>query len=239
MSKVEQDFSGPYDVKTKKKQKSGFRRGSCRSCSSVGHLLPKKASSAGHLLPLKASDTLHSFHSSALPTQQKGKKAKIKEVLLQAYSPLPVSVNFSPHFCCLCLCDVSFGASNKSPPSWGCVVSKCESVCPFCPCFKYGFWSTCECTVCIVSVFSLSWVSLSYTLATSRCLGGLAFVLCIRLANNLGENQKKKMTLFLQPPPLESSRLASKIWIAANTRPIASPSGSNESPQPPLSFGNR
>ena len=82
-------------------------------------------------------------------------------------------------------------------------------------CFKYGFWSTCECTVtvCIVSVFSLSWVSLSYTLATSRCLGGLAFVLCIRLANNLGENQKKKMTLFLQPPPLESSRLASKIWI--------------------------
>ena len=97
----------------------------------MGHL-PKKASSAGHLLPLKASDTLHSFHSSALPTQQKGKKAKIKEVLLQAYSPLPVSVNFSPHFCCLCLCDV-FGASNKSPPSWGCVVSKCESVCPFCP----------------------------------------------------------------------------------------------------------
>ena len=56
-------------------------------------------------------------------------------------------------------------------------------------------------------------MSLSYTLATSRCLGGLAFVLCIRLANNLGENQKKKMTLFLQPPPLESSRLASKIWI--------------------------
>ena len=29
----------------------------------------------------------------------------------------------------------------------------------------------------------------------------------------MGENQKKKMTLFLQPPPLESSRLASKIWI--------------------------
>ena len=95
-----------------------FRRGSCRSCSSVGHLLPKKASSAGHLLPLKASDTLHSFHSSALPTAKR-KKAKIKEVLLQAYSPLPVTVvNFPPFLLSLPLCDV-FGGPVTNPPLHG------------------------------------------------------------------------------------------------------------------------
>ena len=44
----------------------------------------------------------------------------------------------------------------------------------------------------IVSVFSLSWVSLSYTLATSRCLGGLAYVLCIRLANNFGGESEEE-----------------------------------------------
>ena len=110
-----------------------FRRGSCRSCSSVGDTFFLKRNLLRDIPSSSKSIRYTPLFSFFGFTHSKKEKSKDKRSVTASIFPFACHCqSTSPHFCCLCLCDV-FGASNKSPPSWGCVVSKCESVCPFCP----------------------------------------------------------------------------------------------------------
>ena len=148
-----------------------FRRGSCRSCSSVGdtffikrNLLRDTPSSSKSIRYTPLFSFFGFTHTA------KREKSKDKRSVTASIFPFACVSKLSPHFFCLCLCDV-FGASNKSPPSWGCVVS--VSQCPFCPpssppsiklvCVSSMFWSTCVVHRHCLSLFSVLGVSVIHT----------------------------------------------------------------------------
>ena len=149
----------------------------------------------GHTFSLKSIryTPLFSFFGFKYRTHSKKEKSKDKRSVTASIFPFACHCqsSTSPHFCCLCLCDV-FGASIVTNPPlhggvWSVSVSQyvpfvLRPLLPQSSWFVFQVWLLVHlCSAqCIVSVFSLSWVSLSYTLATSRCLGGLAFVLTLK-----------------------------------------------------------
>ena len=100
-----------------------FRRGSCRSCSSVGHLLPKKASlcgtpSSSNSKSIRLHKYLHMVHSTLFILRlYHSKKEKSKDKNKRSVTAISFVVSLCQHFC----------ASNKSPPFLG-VCVQCESV---------------------------------------------------------------------------------------------------------------